>query len=296
MSKVLINPERLTDIADALREVTGSTDKWKPADMPAVIRELNTGGGESVDVASLLASIATGAYPWGDYTGTEQTIKTTVYAKQPGLISYSNNNLTVINVDRAFDACNQMTSFSAPNLETLSAKSSIFTGCLRLTSVNIGKVTELPPLTFYGCNNLAYIPNAERLTYIGQQCFPYNAAITIADLPKLERLDSFSFSGCGNLREVHLLSIIELKGNIFNNCHKLEVVEIGAKCTKIDRSFMQGSKADVMLIIQATTPPSLNGSFVISGSILSIKVPAGSVDTYKSASNWSNYAPLISAI
>lgn len=295
MARVFISDDTLKAIAAAIRNKNGKSDKLLPSEMAAAIDEI-TSGGESVDVDSLLASMADGSYNFGGYVGTEQVINAQTYAKQPNLISYSNNALIAIKTERAFDGANNMTSFYAPNLTTLNGKSSIFTGCFRLTSVNIGKVVELPPLTFYGCNNLSYVPNADKLTYIGQQCFPYNAAITIADLPKLERLDSFSFSGCSNLKEVHLGSIVALNGNTFNNCHKLEIFEIGDKCTKIDRSFMQGSKSDVTLVIQATTPPSLNGTFVMGGSVISIMVPADSLDVYKTATNWSNYAPIISAI
>ncbi len=252
-------------------------------------------GGGGVSETELLASVADGTHGFGDYVGTENTIATMVYARQPNLIRYSNNSLKSIVVDRAFDTSNNMVSFSAPNLETLNGKGSIFTGCFRLVSVDLGKVTELPLSTFYGCNNLALIPNSERLTYIGQQCFPYNTGIDTAYLPMLERLDMFSFSGSA-VREVHLGAISELKSNCFNNCHKLEVVEIGDKCVKIDRSFMQGSRSDVTLIVRAKEPPALNGSFIISGSVISILVPAESVDLYKSAPNWSSHATVISAI
>lgn len=295
MAMVLIDDVTLKRIADSIKAKRRSDEKMLPSEMPGAIDEIPTGG-EAVDANTLLASIADGSYEFGNYVGTEATIATPAYAKQFTLTSYSNNELKSIVVDRAFDSANNMTSFFAPNLQTLTGKTSVFNGCFRLVSANIGNVTELPPLTFYGCNNLAYIPNSERLTYIGQQCFPYNAAITIADLPKLERLDSFSFSGCSNLKEVYLGSIVILNGNIFNNCHKLEIVKIGDKCTKIDRSFMQGSKADVTIIVQAKNPPTLNGSFIISGAIISILVPAELVDLYKSAPNWSNHATIISAI
>lgn len=53
---------------------------------------------------------------------------------------------------------------------------------------------------------------------------------------------------------------------------------------------------DLDLTIYATTPPAL-GNNVFSGvSSLTIKVPANSVNTYKTASGWSNYASHIEAI
>jgi hypothetical protein len=51
------------------------------------------------------------------------------------------------------------------------------------------------------------------------------------------------------------------------------------------------------LTVQATTPPTL-GSSALSGTNtnLVIKVPSASVNTYKAASGWSDYASKIQAI
>lgn len=296
MSKVLINPERLKEIADALREVTGSTDKWKPADMPAVIRGIETGTGETVDVPALMASIADGSYPWGDYVGTESVINSRMYSAQ-ALASYSNTNLTSITQDGAF-SFSRLVTFSAPNLETLSNKSAVFQYCQQLTSADLGKVTVLPASTFYGSNYLRAVPNADILTSVGQQCFSFNSTITDLDLAKVESIGPFAFAQCGNLRTIRLPSIINLTANIFNNSHKIEVADLGASCLSVTNSAFSGCRIELTLIMRATNPPTLNGSFMLGsgGAVISIRVPATSVDAYKAAANWSNYAPIISAI
>ena len=48
--------------------------------------------------------------------------------------------------------------------------------------------------------------------------------------------------------------------------------------------------------IYATTPPNLQNNGLPSAGNLDIYVPAESVDAYKSATNWSNYAERIYAI
>ena len=75
-------------------------------------------------------------------------------------------------------------------------------------------------------------------------------------------------------------------------------LDIGDKCTSIANSSFSGYRIDLTLIVRATTPPTLSGTFLLGskGTVLSIRVPAESVDAYKSAPNWSNYAPIISAI
>ena len=298
MSKVLINPERLTDIADALREVTGSADKWKSAEMPAVIRELNTGGGESVDAGALLASLADGSYQFGDYIGTETEINRNIYTNQNSLTSYTNSNLKNIWLEKAFDYNLNMTSFSAPNLETLGGKISAFGTCPKLIDVNLGKVKQIPNNTFWGCNKLPYVPNAEILTYIGENAFRYNEAIKSIDLPKCEEIRGYAFTYMTALRHVNLPAIKVVMRNLFSFSHNLKTLDIGDKVTFIDCYVCFDSQCQLDLTVRKSTPPELNGPFFFAagGAIKSIKVPADAVDAYKSATNWSKYADLITAI
>ena len=49
------------------------------------------------------------------------------------------------------------------------------------------------------------------------------------------------------------------------------------------------------ITVRATTPPTVNGSYAFDSKV-QIYVPAGSVDAYKTATNWSSYADRIQAI
>ena len=69
-------------------------------------------------------------------------------------------------------------------------------------------------------------------------------------------------------------SIVDIGGRAFDNCYNL-----------------------VSITIKATTPPTLGGkAFEGCRSLTAIYVPAASVDTYKAASGWSDYADIIQAI
>lgn len=296
MTKVLIDESTMQRIANSTRNKTGSKEKMFPSEIPDAIDSIKTGGGESVDIEALIKSIADGSYPWGDYVGTETVLNSKIYSAQP-LRSYSNDNLKSIMQDGAFNF-SRLVTFSAPNLETLNNKSAIFQYCHQMISADIGKVTVLPASTFYGSNKLQSVPNSDILTSIGQQCFSFNATITDLDLAKVESIGAFAFAQCGNLKTIRLPSIISLTANIFNNSHNIQVADIGDKCTSIINSAFSGCKIDLTLIVRATTPPTLNGTFMLGsgGTVVSIRVPAESVDKYKTATNWSNYAPIISAI
>lgn len=298
MSRVFINDSTLTAIADAIRQKNGTSNKLLPSEMAAAIRAIITGGGETVDVDELLASIADGSYSWGDYIGAEKVLNRNIYENQNSLHSYTNNNLTTVNIEKSFDANANLTSFIAPNLETLGGKISAFGTCPNLINVNLGNVKELPNNTFWGCTKLPYVPNADILTYIGRDVFRYNDAIESIDLPKCEKIEGYAFNYMTALRHVNLPSIKRGERNLFSFSHNLETLDIGDKVTFIDCYVCFDSQCQLDLTVRKPTPPELNGPFFFAagGAIKSIKVPAEAVDAYKAAANWSNYAPIISAI
>ena len=279
--------QNLNNIGDVIQEKTGITE-IKPADMPDMIKKLASG--------VHLEVVASGSYNFGNYVGTEKEINSKLYNGQI-INSYKNDNLKSISTDNAFSNCN-MVSFDASNLETLNNKSATFQYCQQMISANIGKVTVLPTSTFYGCNKLIAVPNSDILTSIGQQCFSFNSSLTDLDLLKVESIGPFAFAQCGNIRTIRLPSIVALTANIFNNSNGIQVVELGEACTSVVNSAFSGCRIDLTLIIRAIKPPALNGTFMLGagGSVISTMVPSGSVDAYKSAPNWSKYAPVISAI
>lgn len=288
--RVLVNKSSLQGVGNAIRDKTGEERKYTLAEMADAIRSISTG----VD----MASIADGSYDWGNYKGTEAEIVMSIYLKQPTLISYTNNNLKAIKIEKAFDSNVNMTSFIAPNLETLSGKISAFGTCSKLIDVNLGKAKEIPNNTFWGCNKLPYVPNADILTYIGREAFRYNETIESIDLPKCEKTEGYAFTYMTALRHINLPSIKVVMRNLFSFSHNLETLDIGSQCTFIDCYVCFDSKCQLNLIVRKVEPPELNGPFFFAsgGTIKSIKVPAESIEAYKSAQNWSRYADIITAI
>lgn len=286
--RVKVLQQNLNNVGKVIKEESGSTNEIQPADMPDMIKKLASG--------VHLELVASGSYNFGDFIGTEKEINTKLYNGQ-SINSYTNEDLVSISTDNAFSNCSMVT-FDASNLETLNNKSATFQYCQQLISANIGKVAILPTSTFYGCNKLTSVPNSDILTSIGQQCFSFNSSLTDLDLLKVESIGPFAFAQCGNIRTIRLPSIISLTANIFNNSNGIQVVELGETCTSVINSAFSGCRIDLTLIMRAVNPPPLNGTFMLGsgGSVISIRVPAESVQAYKSAANWSNYAPIISAI
>ena len=88
---------------------------------------------------------------------------------------------------------------------------------------------------------------------------------------------------------------------IFSYCPNLVLVDIGANCTSIGWQSLGRNigtnKNNITVIVRATTPPSLGGPLMSTGgnyaTIGKVYVPDASVDAYKAATNWSQYADII---
>lgn len=290
MSLVLINSDTLQRIADSIKAKRGSDEKMLPSEMPGAIDGISTG----VD----LAAIADGSYDWGNYIGEEQEIVSRIYLNQPKLISYTNNKLKSIKVEKAFDYNVNMVKFYAPNLETLNWKASTFGTCTLLADVDLGKVKELPNNTFWGCKYLKAVPNSDILTNIGREVFRYNEVIETINLPACQKIDGYAFMSMTALRHVNLPAIRRVERNLFLYSNSLETLDIGGQCTYIDCYVCFDSSCQLNLTMRKPEPPELNGPFFFAsgGAIKSIKVPAEGVDKYKVAPYWSQYADIISAI
>lgn len=159
----------------------------------------------------------------------------------------------------AFQACKNLTSVSFPNVTTIGDHA--FRICTDLVRVSFPKATSIGVGTFYGCTDLVSVtfPN---VTSLGNDAFRYCSNLTIASFPKLTQIDAGSTSWLK-------------KSGAFLECAYLTTLYIGTEtstvCT-LGKGALQGCD-----------------------SLTDIYVPASLVDSYKSATNWSNYADKIKA-
>ena len=109
------------------------------------------------------------------------------------------------------------------------------------------------------------------VTSIGYEAFYYRSSLTSVNIPN---------------------SVTSIGERAFYYCTSLTSVTIPEGVTSIGREAFRYCSRLVSVYCKATTPPSLGGTYAFgnNGSGRKIYVPAGSVDVYKSATNWSNYA------
>jgi hypothetical protein len=150
-----------------------------------------------------------------------------------------------------------------------------------MTSADIGNcVTELEwhgsyGGTFQNCYSLTSVTIPNSVITIGQDAFGTCTGLTSVNIP-----DSVTTIGIAS----------------FRYCSGMTSVTIGSGVTRIFYDAFSRCYSLNSITITATTPPSLGSSALQYTNNCPIYVPSGSVNVYKSASVWSNYASRIQAI
>ena len=152
-----------------------------------------------------------------------------------------------------------------------------FAGCQNLESVTLpGTVNTIDNYAFSNCSKLSNVVMQNGVTSIGDAAFYSCRSLTSITLPtSLDSIGAIAFRECTSLNNITIPSgVTNIGHNTFSGCSSLSSVTV-----------------------EATTPPSLgSGVFSSTSSSLVIYVPSGSVETYKTANNWSTYADKIQAI
>lgn len=127
--------------------------------------------------------------------------------------------------------------------------------------------------------------------------FNYQPLISI-DIPNsVTSIGNGAFNGCNGLTSVTISSgVTSIGNNAFYSCQYLSSIIIPSSITSIGIYAFFSCYRLSSVTVEATTPPTLGtGAFTNIGSF-KIYVPSESVETYKSANNWSSYASEIQAI
>ena len=249
------------------------------------------------------------------------SIDNQAFANKYNLKSVTISNSVTSIGNSAFNSCSGLTSISIPDSVT-SIGSSAFGYCTSLSSVTIGSgVTSISTSVFFGCSSLSNVTIGSGVTTIGNWAF-YNcislSSIAIPD--SVTSIGAYAFNSCSGLTSVTIpdsvtsieketfyyctsLSSVTIPNSVtnigngaFNSCSGLTSVTIPDSVTNIGNSAFYDCRSITSVTVEALTPPNLGGSVFNNTNDCPIYVPAASVDVYKSASGWSDYASRIHPI
>ena len=201
-------------------------------------------------------------------------------------------NTDLINAN-TFKGCYSLQVVSLPNSITMMMYDGIFNSCQSLESIVIpDNVTRFGNYTFYNCFMLSKVHLPAGITSLGNYAFNQCYALAEVVLPTaLTKITPNNFYGGYSLKSMVVPSNVTiLDTNAFTDCHALETITIPASVTSIGAGALSGCISLKELIVQQTTPPTLNSTALTAISVqCKIKVPSASLTAYQTATNWSTY-------
>lgn len=225
-------------------------------------------------------------------------------------------NLTSINIPgsvtsigrQAFDSCLSLASIEIPD-SVKSIEIAAFWNCSSLTSITIpGSVTKIGNQAFRACSSLeSIIVDADNPVYDSREncnaiietktnTLLFGCSSTV--IPNsVTSIEQGAFESSKNLTSIIIPeSVKSIGGGAFYKCRNLVSVCISDSGTRILDSAFEGCRSLTSIVVNAKTPPVGGNNMFYDTNNCPIYVPLESVETYKIATYWSEYADRIQAI
>ena len=164
-----------------------------------------------------------------------------------------------------------------------------------ITKIEIGdRVTSIGNYTFQNCYSLISVTIPDSVTSIGGYAFDGCRSITSVIIPdSVTSIGENAFGSCLSITSVIIpYSVTSIENELFSNCYSLTSLIIPDSVTSIGIGAFSSCYGMAEYHLKRTTPPVLSNTnaFNSTPSDCIIYVPQGSLNAYKTATNWATYA------
>lgn len=163
-----------------------------------------------------------------------------------------------------------------------------------LEEIELHGVTSIPDYSFVKYTNTKIIL-PQSITSIAEGGFKETAVSGVVNLPNLTSLSGYAFQLTNITKVANLGQISSIGVYAFWRCSQLKEIVLPSSLTSIENyAFADyGNNANIVVVINATTPPSMGASPFSGTGVSTIYVPDKSVVAYREASGWIDYADRI---
>lgn len=173
-------------------------------------------------------------------------------------------------------------------------------GRTALKTVNLPSCTDIDSYAFRGCSNITNV-NTPIVASVGSYAFYGCSKLTDINIPNISSTGTYAFYKC-DLRSVNFPKLSGISQNVFFQNENLQRADFG-KANKINQAaFANCIKLDTLILrltsgvcTLGTAASSLENTPIANGTGY-IYVPSALIETYKTATNWVNYANQFRAI
>lgn len=175
-----------------------------------------------------------------------------------------------------------------------------FRSCTNLININLpNTITKIKTYAFDYCTNLTSIILPDSITSIGDYAFRGSGLTNITIPNNITTISTYTFVNCTSLTTIIIPNNIRsIRDYAFQSCTSLNSIIIPDSVTSIGTGILYECSNLANITINAINPPTLRADSVAfyNTNNCPIYVPSESVNAYKTATGWTDYANRIQAI
>lgn len=166
-----------------------------------------------------------------------------------------------------------------------------------VTAEDLAGVTAIKNFAFWRQGNLTSLQIPDSVTTIGERACQHCTSLTNVTFGSgLTSIGYEAFASSGITSISIPNNVTTISSYAFGECSSLVSVIVGTGVTRIYTGAFRINHALASVVVMATTPPVIDNNVFYDTNNCPIFVPSGSVNTYKTASNWASYSSRIQAI